>query len=254
MYLILELIAKNIIIANKNSCMERAFMYGDLIFETIKVVNAKPLLVSYHYNRLVNSAFLLNFKLPVDFNFETFSNQLQQAIINAGGENNYKNQYRLRYTIYRKSTGFYLPHNHTTDYHIDVFLLDPSVKIDLLKVGIYKVQKKSSGPLSNLKSGNALIYVMASIWAKENGFEDALILNEHNRIIEATSSNLFWIKDNVTYTPPLSEGCVAGVYRSFILDNEQVTEKVCTLTDLEQADEIFITNTINHKRFIKLFF
>lgn len=232
--------------------MERAFMYGDLIFETIKVVNAKPVLVSYHYNRLINSASVLNFKLPADFNFETFCKQLQQAITDAGGENNFKNQYRLRYTIYRKSAGFYLPHNHETDYHIDVFLLEPSIKIDLIKVGLYRFQKKASGPLSNLKSGNALIYVMASIWAKENGFEDALILNEHNRIIEATSSNLFWIKDNVTYTPPLTEGCVAGVYRAYVLDNEPVTERVCTLTDLELADEIFITNAINQKRFIRL--
>lgn len=231
--------------------MERAFMYGDLIFESIKVVNAKPLLVSYHYNRLVNSAAVLNFKLPVDFNFEAFSKQLHHAIEEAGGENNYRNQYRLRYTIYRKSTGFYLPHSHLTDYHIDVFLLEP-YKADLLTIGIYTNQKKASGMLSNLKTGNALVYVMASIWAKSKGLDDALILNEHNRLIEATSSNLFWVYNNTTYTPPLSEGCVDGVYRRFIIDNEPVIEKTCSLNDLEQADEIYITNAINHKRYVKL--
>jgi branched-chain amino acid aminotransferase len=232
--------------------MERAFYYGDLLFETIKVVNAKPQLVSYHYNRLVQSAAVLNFKLPEEFNFEVFCNQLQQAIKEAGGENNFKNQYRLRYTLYRKSSGFYCPDQHITDYHIDVYLFNSNVKNEKLKVSIYRSQHKASGPLANIKSGNALIYVMASIWAKQKALDDALILNEHNRVIEATSSNLFWIKDGITYTPPLSEGCVAGVYRSFLMDEEPVTEKVCRLDDLEQADEIFITNTLWQKRYVEL--
>ncbi|MFN4082593.1 MAG: aminotransferase class IV [Bacteroidia bacterium] len=232
--------------------MERAFFYGDLLLETIKVVNAKPLLVSYHYNRLLKSAATLNYKLPDDFNFEKFCNQLQHAIIEAGGENNFKNQYRLRYILYRKSKGFYLPHENVTDYHIDVFLFEPNANIERLKVGIYRNQQKASGPLSNLKTGNALVYVMASIWAKQQGFDDALILNEHGRIIEATASNLFWVKNDITYTPPLSEGCVAGVYREFLLNEEKITEKVCSINDLELADEIFITNALWQKRYINL--
>lgn len=64
-------------------------------------------------------------------------------------------------------------------------------KSDLTKVGVYQLQYKSCCSLSNLKSGNALIYVMAAPYAKENGFEDVLILNQHQRIAEANSSNVF---------------------------------------------------------------
>ena len=59
---------------------------------------------------------------------------------------------------------------------------------------------------------------MAAIWAKENKLNDALILNQHDRICDSTIANVFWVKDNKIFTPPLNEGCVAGVMRKKILE------------------------------------
>lgn len=232
--------------------MERAFIYGDLIFETIKVVDAKPQLINYHYKRLTHSAQLLKFLLPNNFSLNVFTKQLTDALGVLNKSEALANQYRLRYTLYRKSDGFYLPHNNQTNYFTDIFLFKPKPINTALKTGIYRQLHKSIGFLSNIKSGNALVYTMASIWAKENNLDDALILNEYGRIIEATSSNLFWVKNGTTYTVPLSEGCVNGVYRMHILNTQEVTEKICTLNDLSLADEIFITNALYGKQLIKL--
>lgn len=232
--------------------MNRAFIYGDLLFETIKVVNGSPNIVAYHYDRLIKSAAVLEFKLPQSFNLDVFYNQLQNAIDKVAGKNNFKDQYRIRYTLYRNSTGFYLPDSHQTDYHIDIFPYEDNGYFKRLNVGIYKEQRKTSGPLANIKSGNALIYIMAKMWAKKNNLDDALLLNQHGRFIEASSSNLFWVKDGITYTPPLSEGCVEGIFRTLLFEQDNITEKVCRIDDLELADEIFLTNVLEGKRFINL--
>jgi branched-chain amino acid aminotransferase len=130
----------------------------------------------------------------------------------------------------------------------DVNIVQNSIK----KVGLYNENCKSRGPLSNIKSGNALIYVLASIWAKNQNLYDALILNDLGNIIESTKANIFWTKGNVSYTPPLSEGCIAGVMREEIMSNELVIEKPCKINDLLEADSIFLTNTLSNKKYISL--
>src|SRR5207249_2147893 len=85
-----------------------------------------------------------------------------------------------------------------------------------------------------------------------------LLLNVHDRICDATIANVFWIKNGTIYTPPLSEGCVAGVTRRYILEKIQsarhkIQEKVCEIIDLENADEIFLTNAIQGIRWVKQF-
>jgi branched-chain amino acid aminotransferase len=104
-------------------------------------------------------------------------------------------------------------------------------------------------PLSNIKSGNALIYVLAAIFAKENQCEDAIILNEYGRVCEATSSNIFMKYQGKYYTPPLSEGCVDGVMRKvwiqeLIKQGFSVLEQPVTIELLAIAEEIWLTNVI----------
>ncbi|HJS53971.1 MAG TPA: aminotransferase class IV, partial [Chitinophagaceae bacterium] len=112
---------------------------------------------------------------------------------------------------------------------------------------------------SNLKSANYLPYVMAAVWVKENKFDDALILNHHNRICDATIANVFWIKDAKIFTPPLSEGCVAGVMRKNILDLRlqiadlglHLEESELAPGDLLNADEVFLTNVTTGIRWVR---
>ncbi len=231
--------------------MQRAIYFGDSIFESIHVLDKKPLLVQRHFNRLVKSAIVLKYQLPKGLTADKFVSEILHAIEISKIKN--KKNCRVRFTLYRDGAGLYLPITDISKYIIDVYdMNNVFYSQDLNKkniVGIYAENYKACSPLSNIKTGNALVYVMASIWAKQNGYNDALIVNQYGNIIEASSSNIFWIKNNITYTPPLSEGCIAGVMREEIISVENIVEKPCKHLDLMQADEIFLTNAIFKKKY-----
>ncbi len=231
--------------------MNRAFYYGDLIFETLKVEGGTVQFADLHFARLLRGASVLKFKLPVHFKFESFLNEILHGVARYEFFNSAAPVYRVRYTLYRNAHGFYLPHQHNvlTDIQVNPFTAQP---LSPLSCSIYPMQQKMSGPLANLKSGNALLFVMAAIWAKEHGFDDALILNEHGRPVEATSSNLFWKKNEVTYTPPLSEGCVAGIMRGVYMQAQPVQEKPCTIGELKSADVVYLTNALQGVREVRV--
>lgn len=220
--------------------LNRAFIYGDLLFETIKVEQGRPMLVQLHYNRLMSSARLLKF--DVSLSFDEFTASIEAA---AEGQQ----QARVRYTLYRDAGGFYTPDAHRTSSSVDVFPLAPPQK-DSISLGLYTDLYKPCHELSNLKSGNALVYVMAGIWAKENGYDDTVILNEHGCICEAVSSNIFMVKNDKVFTPALTEGCVDGVMRNHVISQlkqgeYEITETMITVEQLLDADHIFLTNTIS---------
>jgi branched-subunit amino acid aminotransferase/4-amino-4-deoxychorismate lyase len=89
---------------------------------------------------------------------------------------------------------------------------------------------------------------MASIWAKENNLDDALILNTNNEIIEASSSNIFWLKNGIWYTPPLSSGCVNGIGRALFMQENPCLETTGTLSDLQSAEKCVLTNALQKPR------
>lgn len=228
--------------------IKRAFVYGDLLFESMLVQNSEIEHAQKHYERLVTSAQVLKMELPQNFDFEYFKNIIYQEIQSSSLIN--KKDCRVRFILHRNSLGFYLPDANRTDYIIETFELPENWKQlaqKTKKVGVFTEQKKAIGPYSNLKTGNALIYVMAKLWAKENGLDDALILNQNGNIIEAASSNIYWKKNNQIYTVPLSEGCIAGVSRQVFIENyafqnTPIIEQICTLNDLQNADEILMSN------------
>ena len=99
--------------------------------------------------------------------------------------------------------------------------------------------------MSTLKSSNSLIYVLGTIYAKSKGFENALILNDNNNVIEATNSNIFIVKNNEITTPPIKDGCVDGVMRKWITNNENIHVKSISINEIYDSEEIFISNTIS---------
>lgn len=103
---------------------------------------------------------------------------------------------------------------------------------------------KIAGPFSGIKYHERSIYERAMQQAKHKACDDAILLNQFGRIAETTIANIFWKQGNRTFTPPLSEGCVAGVYRQFYIDNNNVQESPLTTETLLNADEIFLTNAL----------
>ena len=164
---------------------------------------------------------------------------------------------RIRLSVSRGSGGLYDCDNKFS-YLIECWPLEQKgLNENALVIDIFPDARKSIDVFSNLKSASYLPYVMAAIWAKENKLNDALILNQHDRICDSTIANVFWIKDNNIFTPPLNEGCVAGVMRKGILElatsnsDYLVQETILTLEILLQADEVFLTNAITGIRWVK---
>ena len=185
-------------------------------------------------------------------------------MIKLAEKNGHQKAARIRLTIIRGEGGLYDPINLFPNYLIETWLLpienpgkySNSININGLILGIYDQVKKSMDILSNLKHNNFLPYVMAAFYAKEQKCNDAIILNSEGRICDTTIANIFIIKGEQIYTPSLTEGCVAGVTRKvFILamrnSEYPVIEKELLLSELWEADELFLTNSIHGIRWVQ---
>ena len=118
-----------------------------------------------------------------------------------------------------------------------------------MRLTVYKAELKSTGILSNLKTNNYLLNTLAIQYARENGFDDAILLNSRGNICEASSSNLFMVQKGILFTPALSQGCVAGTKRRELLQilpglGFQIEETIITKDMIFEMEEIFLTNAI----------
>lgn len=227
----------------------RAFLFGDAVFETVKIVNDKILFLEDHYFRLMSSMRVVRMEIPMDFTMEYFEEQIlalakaKKSALSA----------RARITVYRNDGGYYLPQNNTVSFLINVESIDTTlyfINQGEYTVDLYTDFYVARQLLSSIKTTNKIINVTASIFASENGLDNCLLMNDGKNVIEALQGNLFMLKGNTLITPPVSEGCLNGVMRKQILalarkmENLEVVEQVISPFDLQKSDELFITNVI----------
>ncbi|MFM2392349.1 MAG: hypothetical protein RLZZ546_326 [Bacteroidota bacterium] len=227
----------------------RAFLYGDAVFETVKISNGKILFLEDHYFRLMSSMRILRMEIPMNFTLEFFENE----IIDKHNSENIGSSARARITVYRKDGGYYLPETNEIDFVISISKLENNhytFNEANYEVDIYRDFLITKQLLSTLKSTNRAINTIGSIYAKENGLDNCILLNDSKNVVEALNGNIFMLKDATLFTPPLSEGCLNGIMRKQIiqiaktLDNIRFEEKSISPFDLQKADELFITNVI----------
>jgi branched-chain amino acid aminotransferase len=121
---------------------------------------------------------------------------------------------------------------------------------DSCEIELFKDYFIAPNLLSTLKTNNKAINVVGSIFAKENNYDNCLLLNTNKNIIEALNGNIFLVKDNVIKTPPLADGCLKGVIRDQLIEmisksaDYDLIETSIAPFELQKADEIFITNVI----------
>lgn len=226
----------------------RGYRYGDGFFETICLANGKFPLKDLHIKRIERSIAALKYIHPKT----NIENIFQQAI-ELCSANKCEKSARIRLSFFN-GDGSVFDDNVPLEFLIEANPLYEKfnrLNEEGLTIGICADVKKSCDAYSNLKSANYLFSRVAVEFAKKNNFDDALILNQHCNICESTIANIFWITDNKIFTPPLSEGCVAGVMRSYLLGKISVTEKICTEDELLNADEIFLTNATSGMRWVK---
>ena len=228
----------------------RAFRYGDGLFETMRWMGGEVRFLSYHLERLHTGMRMLQLTSPDFFNVD-FINSRAAALIR---KNNLEGQHvRLRLQVYRDGGGLYSPQQNNAGYVMTVSRLDPDDvkhrKLGLI-VDVYTEYRKAVSELSRLKSSNALIFVMAGLYRKKNGLDDVLLLNQEGFLCESLNSNVFVWYDKKLYTPALSEGCVEGVMRRVVIDmavaeGMEVIEAQISPNILKEAEEIFHTNAIH---------
>ena len=231
----------------------RGLRYGDGIFETIKFKNGNLILAEQHFERLWNGMEAFQFSVPVHFTREKLSIE-----INALVKKNKLKEARVRLTIIRSDGGIYDPKNDSPNYIIEAIKLhedNGNLNINGLQICMYEDAVKSIDKFSNLKTNNYLPYFMGAKFAKRQHCNDAIILNNKGNICDTTIANIFIIKDKTIYTPTLSEGCVAGVMRTWLLQtleklDYQIVETQITKSFLLDADEAFLSNSIYNIRWV----
>lgn len=234
----------------------RSYRYGDGLFETMKVKDGAILLAAFHMERLFDGMSLLKMDVPA----LVTKDKLKDVILELCKQNKCEALARVRLSVSRGNGGLY-DEDRKLQYLVECWPL-PSTVNQLnengLVIDIFPDVAKSTDIFSNLKSANFLVYSMAAVYAKENKLNDSLVLNAHGRIADSTIANLFLMKGDTIFTPALSEGCVNGVMRKYLLaslaaSNYQVEETIVSAEDLLAADEVFLSNAINGIRWVQRF-
>jgi branched-chain amino acid aminotransferase len=227
----------------------RAFLFGDAVFETIKVVNNKIAFLEDHYFRLMASMRIVRMEIPMYFTMEYLEEQILVLVKN----NNLGVSARARITVYRNDGGGYLPLDSTISYLVETTPLDSihyAINDEKYEVDLYKDFYITKQLLSSIKTNNKIINITGSIFAKENSLDNCLLLNESKNVVEALQGNIFMLIGDRLITPPVSEGCLNGVMRKQVIgigkaiEGLQVVEEPISPFDLQKADELFITNVI----------
>lgn len=226
----------------------RAFKYGDGVFESIRVINGSIFDFQPHFERLIQGAELLSIEIPSYFSLDFFKTEISKLLnaneIKAGGG--------VRLHLFRKGAGNFLSDSNEPEFLITA----KEIQDNLYKLNeegylmdIYSQVRKEKNILANLKTGNSLLYVMAMNDAAKKGNDGAFILNNVGNIIETADSNLFLVSNGVLYTPPLTDGCVGGTMRMRLINTAikhkiKVYESTITPQNLLAADEVVLTNAI----------
>lgn len=239
------LIESNVITATGN----RGFLFGDAVFETIRVRNGKVLFLEDHYFRLMATMRIGRMEIPMNFTME----YLEAQVLLTVKSNHCENAARVRITVFRNEGGLYLPETNAISFVIQAVPIDTEeyiINTLSYEVDLYKDFHIAKHLLSTLKTTNKMIYIIGSIFAKENDLHNCLLLNEEKNVVEALQGNIFMLMGNTLITPPISDGCLNGVMRKNILaiaktlDEIEVVEKSISPFDLQKAEELFITNVI----------
>jgi branched-chain amino acid aminotransferase len=227
------------------SVFDRGFLYGDALFEGVLVTRGRPFRWREHIGRLQRGAKFL--KLTVPFSRDELLGHALKLV-----QRNQMPECILRLSITRGITERgYSPKNAASP--SVVMTLHPAPVIDDKKIPRWRVITASlrlpvNDPLTSFKTANKLTQVLARAEADAAGAQEAILLNTDGRLAEGTTSNLFWIKDGVVFTPALPDGALPGVTRALVPGlcvkmSIKFKEKKARPRELRQADGTFLTMT-----------
>lgn len=220
---------------------DRGFLYGDGLFETIRVRVGRPLWWTRHMDRFERGASFLKLRPP------WASDQIREFAGELIRRNGLPDSI-LRVTLSRGSgERGYSPRDANAP-TFAVTLHPAPVPPSARRLVTVSVRIPANESLANFKTANKLVQVLARAEAEQRGADDALLLNTDGNVAEASASNIFWLENGALYTPPLADGALDGVTRSVVLElarlrNVRTLETRVRPEGLMAADGVFLTNS-----------
>ena len=233
------------------SVQNRAFRYGDAIFDTLKYTNQKLIFWEEHYLRLMAGMRILRMEIPMSFTLEFLENEVLNLLKNNDLEGSAA---RVRITVFRKEGGLYTPQRNDVEYVIEAQKMSSyfyELDENPYEVELFKDFWVQADLLSNVKHTNRLVNIVGGVFAKENDYQNCILLNNNKNVVGALNGNMFLVAGNTIKTPPLTDGCLNGVTRKILMkilnksSDFEVLESSISPFELQKADELFITNSIS---------
>ena len=228
------------------SANDRAFQYGDGLFETIRYERNQLWFWPSHYARLTAGLTALHLRLPASISESTVYQNINKLIT----ANQLTDQIaRIKIQVWRQPGGLYTPSTNFANILITAQPGQPFAITERATVGIYEDVRLTLSPYSGFKTLSALPYVIAGIAKKERGLDDVILLSSdpENYLAECQASNLFWFDGDVLYTPALETGCVNGIMRQHLLQKATKIGQLVNVgfyqrNSLSWADAVFCCN------------
>ena len=226
----------------------RAFLYGDGLFESMRMIKGELPLLEMHARRLQAGMRLL--KLD---NYQSMdAAKMEEEIGALARSNKIFSNARVRFSVFRDAPGLYTPGDNRFAFTVEMQRVEEQ-NYELNKKGllidVFPDIRKGCNALSPFKTLNSLPYVLSGIFRKEHNLDESILLSPDGHLSETTSSNIFLIKNRELYTPELSTGCIDGVMRNVVIklasaSGIRVHETRIPPDSLKAADEIFLTNSV----------
>jgi branched-chain amino acid aminotransferase len=200
---------------------DEGLLRGDGVFEVVRVYDGKPYALEAHLQRLQRSA--VNLRLPLDL--ESVRADAARLLAQAGSGPDHD---LLRIVITRGGRR--------------VLLTEP-LPATRERIRLATVNYAPTRILDGVKSLSYAANMLATRIARERGFDEALLVTPHGRVLEAPTSSIFWVEDSKLFTPPLSDHILASITRALVIDTAGASERSCTVDELGEADEVFLAST-----------
>jgi branched-chain amino acid aminotransferase len=200
---------------------DEGLLRGDGAFEVIRIYDGRPFALEEHLRRLERSA--SNLRLPVDL--EAVRSDAWRLLAHAGAGPDHE---LLRIVVTRGGRRL---------------LLTEPLPAVAERIRLGSITYAPTRILDGVKSLSYGANVLASRLARERGFDEALLVTPHRHVLEAPTSSIFWVSGGELATPPLDEHILASITRALVIDATGAAERPCTLEELLEADEAFLTST-----------
>lgn len=232
----------------------RAFQYGDGVFETIISKNGMIKFQNEHWDRIVQGVNVLKMDMPFS------KDQFLEILLNLLGANDLLGQYaRLKLYIWRAAGGLYTPTAVQSEYLLTAEGTNKKIMGSFHKVAVAQTVYLQKTAFSHLKTISALSYVLAGIEKEERKLDELILLNQQGFIAEASSSNIYFFdeRQNTIYTPSLDSGCIDGVSRRFLLKHAariglDIQEILWKPEEVSDQLSVFTLNVAGVNRILKI--